>query len=108
MSAYVIAGLDVTDPDAYTEYTRGVPATLAPYGGRFIVRGGALAVVEGDWPAVRTVILTFPSVEQAQQWYESAAYRAILPLREQHARTHFVVVVEGVAQRPDLGSAHCR
>ena len=97
MSAYVIAGLDVTEPGAYAEYARGVPATLEPYGGRFIVRGGALAVIEGNWPASRTVIFAFPSVERARAWYDSAAYQAILPLRERHALTHFVAVVEGTA-----------
>jgi uncharacterized protein (DUF1330 family) len=97
MSAYVIAGLDVTQPETYAEYARGVTATLEPYGGEFIVRGGALEVIEGDWPAARTVVLAFPSVDKARTWYESAAYRAILPIRERHARTHFVVIVEGVA-----------
>ena len=48
MPAYVIAGLDVTRPEAYAEYARSVTATLEPHGGRFIVRGGALAVIEGD------------------------------------------------------------
>jgi uncharacterized protein (DUF1330 family) len=97
MSAYVIAGLAVTQPEAYAEYARGVAATLEPFGGRFVVRGGALAVIEGDWPAARTVVIAFPNGEQARAWYESAAYRAILPLRKRHARTHFVVVVDGVA-----------
>jgi uncharacterized protein (DUF1330 family) len=97
MPAYVIAGLDVTQPEAYAEYARDVTATLEPYGGRFIVRGGALAVIEGKWPAVRTVVLAFPSGKQARAWYDSEAYRAILPIRERYARTHCVVIVEGVA-----------
>ena len=97
MSAYVIAGLAVTQPEAYAEYARNVTATLEPYGGQFIVRGGALAVIEGAWPAERTVILAFPSVGQARAWYDSEAYRAILPIRKRNARTQFVVFVEGVA-----------
>lgn len=97
MAAYVIAGIDVTEPEEYAEYARGVPATLEPYGGRFVVRGGALEVIEGQWPAGRTVILGFPSVEQAKAWYESEAYQALRPIRQRHARTDFLVVVEGVA-----------
>ena len=77
------------DPDARGYY--------GPYGGRFVVRGGALDVMEGEWPAARTVIIGFPSVEQAKAWYESAAYQALLPIRQRHARTDFLVVVEGVS-----------
>ncbi|HYH12290.1 MAG TPA: DUF1330 domain-containing protein [Thermomicrobiales bacterium] len=95
MAAYVIVGVDVNDPEAYGDYAREVPATLEPYGGRFIVRGGAFSVLEGDWPASRIVVLAFPGVEQATAWHESAAYQSILPIRQQHARTHFMVAVEG-------------
>lgn len=97
MPAYVIVGVDVTDPQAYSEYTRDVPATLEPYGGHFVVRGGTFDVLEGDWPAPRIVVLVFPSVEQAKAWHDSVEYQAILPIRQQHARTHFMVVVDGVA-----------
>jgi uncharacterized protein (DUF1330 family) len=96
MPAYVIVGLDITEPEAYEEYRRQVPATLVPYGGQFVVRGGAFQVLEGDWPASRTVVLAFPSVEQVTAWYESAAYQAILPIRQRHARTRFMIVAEGV------------
>jgi uncharacterized protein (DUF1330 family) len=96
MPAYVIVGVDVTDPEAYGEYTSAVPTTLKPYGGRFVVRGGTFDVLEGDWPAPRIVVLVFPSVEQAKAWHDSVEYQAILPIRHQHARTHFMVVVDGV------------
>lgn len=96
MPAYVIVGVDVTDPDAYGEYTRQVPATLEPYGGRFIVRGGAFEVLEGNWPAPRIVILSFPDIERAKAWHESGEYQAILPIRQANARTHVMVVVEGL------------
>jgi uncharacterized protein (DUF1330 family) len=97
MPAYAIAGIDVTEPEAYAAYARSVPATLEPYGERFVVRGGPLEVIEGQWPAARTVILGFPSVEQAKEWYESEAYQALRPIRHRHARTDFLIVVEGVA-----------
>ncbi len=97
MPAYVIVGLDVTEPEAYEAYRRQVPATLEPYGGQFVVRGGAFEVIEGDWPVSRTVVQAFPSVEQVKAWYDSEAYQAILPIRQQHARTQFMVVADGVA-----------
>jgi uncharacterized protein (DUF1330 family) len=95
MAAYVIVGVDVTDPEAYSDYSRDVPATLAPYDGRFLVRGGDFSVLEGAWPSSRIVVLEFPSIEQAHAWHESPAYQAILPIRQQHAKTHFMVAVEG-------------
>lgn len=60
MPAYVIVGVDVTEPEAYTEYARGVPATLEPFGGVFVVRGGAFEILEGDWQAPRIVLIRFP------------------------------------------------
>ena len=97
MAAYVIVGVDVHDAEAYSDYTREVPTTLEPFGGRFLVRGGAFEAIEGDWPAARIVVLTFPTVAQAHRWHASPAYQAILPIRERHAKTHFLVVVEGAS-----------
>ncbi len=96
MAAYVIVGIDVAEPEAYGNYTREVPGTLEPYGGRFVVRGGEFSVLEGDWPASRVVVLAFPSVDRAKAWHESPEYQAILPIRRAHAETHFMVAAEGV------------
>jgi uncharacterized protein (DUF1330 family) len=75
MAAYVIADLEVTDPARFAEYRQRVPATLAVYGGRFLVRGGAHEVVEGSWRPRRLVVLEFPSLAQARRWYDSEEYR---------------------------------
>ena len=96
MSAYVIVGVDVTDPEAYAGYAREVPATLEPFGGQFVVRGGAYEVVEGVFEPDRVVVLEFPDAEQAHAWHDSPAYQAILPIRQQNAKTSFLLVVEGV------------
>jgi len=98
MPGYVIVEVRVTDAEAYREYTTAVPATLEPFGGRFIVRAGAYETLEGDWRPQRIVILEFPSAERARAWHDSPAYQAILPIRQQHARTQFLTVVEGVDQ----------
>jgi len=61
MKAYAIAAETVKDQAMFDEYRKAVPATLAPLGGQFIVRGGNLTVVEGEWPHPRLVIIEFPS-----------------------------------------------
>jgi uncharacterized protein (DUF1330 family) len=96
MAAYVIVEVDVTDPGPYEEYKRGVPATLEKYDGRFVVRGGRYETLEGEWQPQRIVVLEFPSFERARQWHASPEYQAILPIRQRHARTRFLTVVEGV------------
>jgi uncharacterized protein (DUF1330 family) len=101
MAAYVIVDVEVVDPEAYREYTQGVPATLALFGGRFLVRGGRMETLEGDWQPQRVVILEFPDIEHAKAWHASPEYAAILPIRQRHARTNFLTVVEGVAPSVD-------
>jgi uncharacterized protein (DUF1330 family) len=95
MPAYVVVNVEVNDPQAYSDYTRQVPGTLEKYGGRFIVRGGALQVLEGS-PLPRVVVIEFSSTEQANAWYHSPEYQAILPIRQRNARTSFLVIVPGV------------
>ena len=95
MAAYVIADVEVTDPAGYDEYRKGVPATIAAHGGRYLARGGAVQVLEGDWIPRRAVILEFPSLERARAWYDSPEYR---PLREMRARASNsrLVIIDGV------------
>ena len=96
MAAYVIVDVEVLEPESYQEYTRAVPASLEPFGGRFIVRGGAYETREGLWNPQHIVVFEFPSLEQAKAWHASPAYQAILPIRQRHARTNFLTVVAGV------------
>jgi uncharacterized protein (DUF1330 family) len=95
MPAYLIAEIDVTDPAGFEEYRQLVPATIQQYGGRFIVRGGAVEALEGDWQPKRVVITEFPSLEQARRWYNSEEYREPKALRFKTARSK-VILVEGV------------
>ena len=94
MAAYVVADVDVTNPEAYDEYRSQVQATVDAYGGRFLTRGGAVEALEGDWAPRRLVILEFESVERAKQWIDSPEYSAIKPIRWRNANTN-VLVVEG-------------
>jgi uncharacterized protein (DUF1330 family) len=95
MAAYFIADVDVNDPEAIEEYRQGVPATVAKYGGKFLVRGGAYEKLEGQWEPKRLVLLEFPSVAEAKRWYDSAEYRELKALRFKAAKTD-LVLVEGV------------
>jgi uncharacterized protein (DUF1330 family) len=72
MAAYVIADIEVTEPAAFQEYRNRVGATIEQYGGRFVVRGGRVNPKEGDWKPRLLVMLEFPSVEQAERWYNSS------------------------------------
>jgi len=95
VAAYVIAEVEVTDPKSYEQYRREVPATLVPFGGRFIVRGGATRTLEGDWQPQRLVVLEFPDRAAAQAWWESEAYAGPKAIRQRAARSR-LLLVEGV------------
>ena len=95
MPAYFIVDIDVTDPTAFEEYRKQVPATVEKYGGKFLVRGGRMEVVEGSWRPTRVVVTEFPSLEQAKRWYDSEEYRALKALRLRTSKGN-VVLVEGV------------
>ncbi len=83
MPAYFIVDDEVTDPAGFEEYRTRVPGTVEKYGGKFLVRGGQMQTLEGDWKPKRIVVTEFPSIEQARRWYDSDEYRALeaLPLR---------------------------
>ena len=95
MSAYVIVEVDVTDPQLFAEYAKGVPATIAAYGGKYLVRGGAVDSKEGDWVPKRVVVLEFPSMDQAREWYHSPEYKPLLDMRLKAAKAK-LILVEGV------------
>jgi uncharacterized protein (DUF1330 family) len=92
MAAYFIVDVEVTDPVGYEEYRKLVPATIAQYGGRFLVRGGAVEQLEGDWQPGRVVVLEFPSLEQAKRWYHSEEYRDPKALRFKTAKAKMILV----------------
>ena len=97
MKAYCIVYERIHDPEAFAEYRRQVMPTLEAYGGRFLVRGGGFAVLEGDMPYERIAVLEFPSRRAADEWYASPGYQAIRPIREQATTSQFIVV-DGVAE----------
>src|SRR5438128_6094176 len=86
MPAYFIVDNEVTDQAGFEEYRKQVPGTVEKYGGKFLVRGGQVQTLEGDWKPRRIVVTEFPSIEQARRWYDSEEYRALKALRLRTAR----------------------
>jgi len=95
MAAYVIVDIEITDRELYAEYVRVVPATIAKYGGRYVIRGGKAERLEGTWGPKRVVMLEFPSFERAKKWWASEDYRGPKALRQSASVTN-MVLVEGV------------
>ena len=92
--AFYISEFEVTDPEGIRPYSEAVESTFAPFGGHYVVRGGPVKSLEGE-ATKRIVMVAFPSVERAQAWYDSPAYRAIRPIRHQSAKSR-VFIVEGL------------
>ena len=87
---------EVWDKEAYAEYVRLVPQTVAKFGGRYLARGGAAENVAGDWIPGRVVLIEFDSKLQFDSWWNSPEYAAAKPLREKSARVD-AIVVEGLS-----------
>lgn len=95
MKAYAVAHLrDVDFNEQIAEYLRKIDATLEPYGGRFLVHGGRIHPLEGEFDAA-LVVVEFPDLDSARRWYESPGYQAILRLRTDNSRG-VAFLVEGV------------
>jgi uncharacterized protein (DUF1330 family) len=91
--AYVIASVsEAHDDEALAEYRRRNTDAVAAHGGRFVVRGGPIEVLEGTWDPLRIVVMEFPDTAAARAWYESADYRAIAPIRQRASTTDIVLV----------------
>jgi uncharacterized protein (DUF1330 family) len=95
MPAYLIVETDITDPEQYEQYKAASPGAVEAGGGRFVVRGGEMAVLEGDWQPTRLVVLEFPDLDTAKRFYDSPEYQAAKKLRDGAAKLN-MVAVEGV------------
>jgi uncharacterized protein (DUF1330 family) len=83
MAAYIVAHVNVTDPETYDRYRARVPATVEAYGGRFLIRGADPEELEGTWDVPRLVVLEFPDKAAARRFYDSPEYQEIIGLRLQ-------------------------
>jgi uncharacterized protein (DUF1330 family) len=92
MTAYIVLDITVHDAETYEEYKKHSGATAAQYNGKFIVRGGMVEGLEGDWNPQRLVILEFENVEQAKRWWGSEEYKTPKALRNKAAITRSLLV----------------
>ena len=95
MAAYMIAHIQITDPERFERYREAVPPIIERYGGRYLIRGGAAETLEGDWTVPRLVVLEFADHDEAKRFYHSPAYQEILPIRL-GASTGTAAIVDGV------------
>lgn len=93
---YYVAEFTVHDPEGIKPYSAQVESTFAPYGGKFIVRGGEIESLEGVAPTQRRVVIAFPSIERAKAWYASPAYVELRKIRQKTADAS-VYLVPGIA-----------
>jgi uncharacterized protein (DUF1330 family) len=94
MAAYLIADIQLTDPASYDQYRPLAAASVARSGGRFVVRGGKIDLLEGGPEPERIVVIEFPDADAARRWYHSDEYQKALKIRQSasHGR---VFLVEG-------------
>ena len=95
MTAYVIVLVEVQDESSFGEFRKRVGATVDAHGGRYLMRGGNVEVVEGDWTADRVVVIEFDNVDKARTWLNSPGYTDLKKIRQQSANAN-IFVVEGV------------
>jgi uncharacterized protein (DUF1330 family) len=96
MSAYVIVDVEVKDFEKYQEYRKLAPAIVQAHGGKYLVRGNRIEVLEGDWTPRTIVVVEFESFERAKAWYESPEYVAIRSGRQENTVSK-MILVDGVA-----------
>jgi uncharacterized protein (DUF1330 family) len=89
--AYIIANIKLQDPQEYREYLAGFMDTFRPYDGRILVATDNLEILEGEWPAVRTVVMKFPSPGRAREWYQSEQYQKLTHHRFRAATTNMIL-----------------
>ncbi len=92
MPAYVIVNVHTEHPQEYERYKEIAEKTVAQYGGRYLVRGGQMNVLEGSWEPTRIVVLEFPTYEKAHEWWQSAEYAPAKELRQRLSTTDLLIV----------------
>ena len=95
MPAYLLVEIEIHNPEEYERYKKLTPASLAAFGGRFLARGGKAETIEGEGQPARVVVVEFPSMERARQWWSSPGYAEAKLIRQRAAKTR-MILVEGV------------
>jgi uncharacterized protein (DUF1330 family) len=96
MPAYVLAEIEVTNPEGYKGYTAVVGESIQKYGGRFLARGGSAQPLEGEWPERRRVLLEFPNADAVRKWWDSPEYAGPKELRRANSKGR-LILLEGIS-----------
>jgi uncharacterized protein (DUF1330 family) len=94
MPAYLIIEVTIHDQDLYAEYSKRVPAVVERYGGRYLVQGGEVISIAGNWRPQRIILVQFETMELVQDFLSSPEYQALVPLRQQSSSSR-TIIVEG-------------
>lgn len=97
MAAYIIVDVTIFNEDEYAKYRALTPASIKAYDGKFVVRGGKTEVIEGNWDPQRLVILEFPTMQRAREWWNSPEYTAIKKIRLDNAESN-MLLAEGYTE----------
>lgn len=92
MSAYLIAQVNIINEELYKEYKKRASPIVEKYGGKFLARGGKFEIVLGQWDYKRTVIIEFPSYEDAMNWYSSDEYKPVRKIREDNSEGNAIII----------------
>lgn len=92
MSAFVLVEVNIHDPEVYEEYKKLTPGSIEPFGGKFVIRGLPVQVMEGEWKHDRLVLLEFPDKEKALEWYNSDGYQKAKNIRQKASVANFFIV----------------
>jgi uncharacterized protein (DUF1330 family) len=96
MSAYLVACVQWHNPAATAAYGKLVVDSMLPFGGKYLARGAPAATLEGDQAPKRLAIVEFPTAEQARQWHASPEYAPVRKIRDEHATTFWILIMDGV------------
>ena len=105
MSAYLIASMKLHDHDSYEEYYKLVPDIISKHSGKYIIRGGELKVVEGNWPGDRIAVLEFPDYSSARNFVDDPEYKPIAEIRKNSSTSH-IWLIDGVENKPNTTDMH--
>ena len=95
MSVYIVAQIDIHDRAEYEKYQAGFMEVFERYAGELLSVSEDPIVAEGEWPWTRTVLIHFPSAEEARAWYGSAEYQELVQHRHRASKAN-IVLVEGL------------
>jgi uncharacterized protein (DUF1330 family) len=95
MAAYLVVDIGISNPTQFEEYKKLAPAAIAKYGGRYIIRGGAYEVLEGNWKPERVTIVEFESMEKGKEFYNSPEYQTAIKARA-GAANFKALLVQGI------------